>query len=93
MTDGPLLPQLSPRQNAVAQLVADGFSDKQIATRLNLAPRSVHVYITRIAKKLGADGMLNTRVQITRAVIFAWAELDEQATRQSVSILTTGAAA
>lgn len=63
------LPSLTARQLAVALLVADGFTDKQIAARLEIAENTVGNYITAISAALSLDRSRNTRVQI--AIRFA----------------------
>lgn len=65
---------LSRRQCEVAILVADGYCDKEIAKRLGISNSSIPTYVKRIARKLGCDEFRNSRIQITRAVIMAWAE-------------------
>lgn len=58
------LKDLSPRERAVAQLVATGLNNQEIAARLHVQPDSVKKTVTRILAKLG----LRDRVQITIAV-------------------------
>ena len=48
-------PQLSPREVEVIQLVADGLTDKEIATHLQITPRTVSEHINNIRDKLGAS--------------------------------------
>lgn len=45
---------LSPREHAVAQLVARGFTDKAIARELAISVSSVRTYLKRLAEKSGA---------------------------------------
>lgn len=45
---------LSPRERDVLQLVADGLSTKQVATRLGLAESTVKTYLRQLFEKLGA---------------------------------------
>lgn len=47
--------RLSARQHQVLQLVAEGHSIKQIATRLKLAPKTVEFHKYRIMKSLGIE--------------------------------------
>jgi ATP/maltotriose-dependent transcriptional regulator MalT len=53
---------LTSRQLDMARLVADGFSNKQIADRLFLSERTIETHITNILNKLG----LSSRTQIIR---------------------------
>ena len=46
------LAELSPRQTEVMHLVAQGLSNKQIAARLGISPRTVEVYKARMMEKL-----------------------------------------
>lgn len=65
MSDSPVRP-LTPRQWQVAELIREGFTDKQIAAELGLAERTVRVHIARIRTKWALDAARNTRVQIAR---------------------------
>ena len=53
MTDG-TPPVFSPRELAVLRLVADGFSAKQIAIQLKIAPRTVEHHIDHARAKTKA---------------------------------------
>lgn len=66
--------RLTPRQQQVADLIAQGWTNKRIAAALKLEPCTVRLYVTRIAKRLELDGSDDCRVAIARAVIFAWAD-------------------
>lgn len=46
---------LSPREQAVLEQVARGFSSKEIARHLSLSPKTVQTYKTRGAAKLGLE--------------------------------------
>ncbi|MEU7854483.1 AAA family ATPase [Nonomuraea sp. NPDC049141] len=52
---GPAEPQgtLSPREEEVARLAADGLTNKEIAESLFLSPRTVEVHIANALRKLG----------------------------------------
>jgi DNA-binding NarL/FixJ family response regulator len=45
---------LSPRETEVLQLVADGLSNKQIASSLEISEATVKTYVTALFEKLGA---------------------------------------
>lgn len=47
--------QLSPREKQVMQGVLGGFSNKLIARRLDLSPRTVEMYRANMMEKLGAE--------------------------------------
>jgi two-component system response regulator FixJ len=48
------LAELSPRQKEVMQLVAEGLSNKQIALRLGISPRTVENYRAWVMERMGA---------------------------------------
>ncbi|MEV4776595.1 AAA family ATPase [Microbacterium sp. LWH12-1.2] len=52
-TAGLRLDQLTPRERDVADLVADGHSNRAIAERLHLSPRTVESHVARILQKTG----------------------------------------
>lgn len=58
--------ELSPREQQVALLIREGYTDKQIAAQLGMAERTVRVYIARIKRKLDLDATRSTRVQIAQ---------------------------
>lgn len=49
---GPESDELAPREKEVLDLLAQGFSYKEIADKLNVAFATVHTYVLRIYKKL-----------------------------------------
>ena len=55
---------LTPRQREIAELVAGGYSDKQIASAVGLHENTVGWHITRIGVKLGVHHDRSVRVQI-----------------------------
>ena len=53
---------LSPREAETLRLIAQGFSNKEIARRIDVSVKSVETYKARAAEKLG----LKTRAEIIR---------------------------
>jgi two-component system response regulator FixJ len=51
------LADLSPRQKEVMQLVAEGLSNKQIAARLGISPRTVENYRAWVMERMGAGNV------------------------------------
>jgi two-component system response regulator FixJ len=49
--------ELSPRQREVMHFVADGLSNKQIALRLRISPRTVENYRAWVMERLGATSL------------------------------------
>jgi DNA-binding NarL/FixJ family response regulator len=56
--------ELTPRQLAVAALIARARTDKQIAHELGIQRRTVGVHLTALAYRLHLDAASNVRVQI-----------------------------
>jgi DNA-binding NarL/FixJ family response regulator len=57
---------LTPQQQRVADLVADGYTDKVIAVRLHIAIRTVRHHIRAIGLALDIPHDKATRVEIAR---------------------------
>jgi DNA-binding NarL/FixJ family response regulator len=57
-------PHLTPKEEAVAALVAEGLTNKQIASRLDVSPGRVRVIISATAYKIHADAAKEERVQV-----------------------------
>jgi len=55
-SDGPLA-VLTPRQREVLQLVAEGHSNKEIASRLQVALKTVETHRTELMERLGIHGV------------------------------------
>jgi two-component system response regulator FixJ len=47
-----LLERLTPRERDVLNLLVEGLSQREIATRLDISPRTVEVYKARMMEKL-----------------------------------------
>ncbi len=56
---------LTPRERQVVQLLVDGCSNEEIATRLGLRPQTVKNQLTRIYTKAG----VSSRVQLAVAAL------------------------
>ena len=52
---------LSKREVEIAELVAQGLSNKEIATRVFLSERTIETHVSNILNKLG----VNSRVEIS----------------------------
>ena len=52
-----LVTELSPRQVEVMRLVAEGFSNKEIALKLHISPRTVENYRAWVMEKMGAKNL------------------------------------
>jgi DNA-binding NarL/FixJ family response regulator len=60
-SDAPLARPLSPREEEIARLVAQGCSNRQISERLKLSEHTVKNYLFCVFEKLG----VSTRVELT----------------------------
>jgi len=57
---------LTFREMAVLQLVASGQSDKEIATLLNISPRTAHVHVANVLCKMGARSRTEAAVRAVK---------------------------
>lgn len=57
---------LTPRLRDVAELVAEGLTDKQIAARLGIGYNTARIHVAAVAFRLKIPGGNNTRVLIAR---------------------------
>ena len=60
------LADLTPREREVAELVADGLTDKAIAFRLGISDHTVGRHLEHIALKIGMDKERTRRERIKR---------------------------
>jgi two-component system, LuxR family, response regulator FixJ len=51
------LAELSPRQKEVMHLVAEGLSNKEVALRLRISPRTVENYRAWVMERMGASNL------------------------------------
>ncbi|MCO8273960.1 LuxR C-terminal-related transcriptional regulator [Actinoplanes sp. TRM 88003] len=65
-TGEPTFAELTPQQQMIARLAADGLSNRDIATRISIAPRTVSFHLYKIFPKLG----ISRRAQL-RGVVMA----------------------
>jgi len=57
---------LTPRQEQVAELLKQGYSDKEIAARLGVSPRTASRHVDGILRRLGVDNRVQAAVAIYR---------------------------
>lgn len=58
--------ELTDRQQRIAALISDGFSDKEIATLEMISDETVGYHVARIVKLWHLNPSKNIRVQITK---------------------------
>ena len=69
VVSGQTLSELSERETEVLRLIAWGYSNKEIATRLNLSVKTIESHKANAMKKLG----MSSRIDIVRyAVVQGW---------------------
>jgi pimeloyl-ACP methyl ester carboxylesterase/DNA-binding CsgD family transcriptional regulator len=66
------LSELTRRERDVLRLLADGLTNKQIARRLDLSPKTVRNYVSLVLAKLGAA----TRTEAVAIALRAWPRAD-----------------
>ncbi len=68
--NGQLSPTLSERENETLKLIAEGFSNKEIAVLMNIGVRTVETHRERIMRKLGIHNVAGlTRFAIAHHII------------------------
>ncbi len=59
--------RLTPREQQVAQLIAEGASNKEAGRRLGISPRTVELHRAHIMAKLGAKNVADlVRIVLSR---------------------------
>jgi DNA-binding NarL/FixJ family response regulator len=58
---------LTSAEHAVAHLVADGLSNREVATRLYVSTKAVEYHLTHIYAKLGISSRRQLRSRLTAA--------------------------
>lgn len=56
--------ELSKRESEIILLIANGFSDKEIAQRLEISTRTIQTHVTRICLKLHARNRVHAVTKI-----------------------------
>lgn len=69
------LKALSPRQREVLEFVAAGMSNKQIAAKLSISPRTVETYRAWVMERIGAQNVADL---VRKVSAFLPAERDKQ---------------
>ncbi len=49
------IPRLTPRENEIVRLIAEGYTNKEIAERLVVSPSTVHSHCANVMRKLELD--------------------------------------
>lgn len=70
--------KLSPRRRQLVELVADGYSNPEIAERMGITEGSCKAMLSVVYKRLGLQGWGNARVRLAQA-------LDEQRAQYTIS--------
>ena len=67
--DGPPLADVTPREREVLSLVAQGLTNREIASRLVVSEHTVHRHVTNILRKLGLPSRAAAAAHAVRAGI------------------------
>jgi NarL family two-component system response regulator LiaR len=62
----PAAPRLSPRERAVLRLIVDGYSNGEIAGRLDCATATIHTHVLNLFRKLGVHDRVSAAVSALR---------------------------
>ena len=71
---------LTDRQKQVARLVADGFSDNEIAKELGVSRATISSTLTRIYSKSGLDNKMDGNIRVRLANMVREGALESVAT-------------
>jgi DNA-binding NarL/FixJ family response regulator len=63
----PAAPRLSPRERAILRLIVDGYSNGEIAGRLDCATATVHTHVVNLFRKLGVHDRVSAAVSALRS--------------------------
>ena len=63
----PAAPHLSPRERAILRLLVDGYSNSEIAARLDSATATVHTHVLNLFRKLGVHDRVSAAVSALRS--------------------------
>lgn len=61
----PAAPSLTARENEVAELVAHGMTNEEIARTLNLSRRTIEVHLDHVRQKLGTRSRVGVATWVT----------------------------
>jgi DNA-binding NarL/FixJ family response regulator len=64
--DLPAAPHLSPRERSILRLIVDGYSNSEIAGRLDCATATVHTHVLNLFRKLGVHDRVSAAVTALR---------------------------
>ena len=56
--------KLSKRETEIIVLIANGFSDKEIAQKLKISARTIQTHVTRICSKLTARNRVHAVIKL-----------------------------
>lgn len=62
----PTAPHLSPRERTILGLIVDGYSNGEIASRLDCATATVHTHVLKLFRKLGVHDRVSAAVSALR---------------------------
>jgi DNA-binding NarL/FixJ family response regulator len=63
----PVLDRLTAHEQRVLELIGEGLTNRQIATRLSLAEKTVKNYVSSLLAKLGLESRTQAAIFLTRA--------------------------